>query len=109
MKISKTIHADGLPQPQRSFAMIAVLLTVMMAVLDGSIMNVALPAIAQDQNVSPAHAIWVITAYQLAVVVALLPLSALGEAIGFRKVYLAGMVIFGIASACAPGRPISNS
>ncbi|UKV16840.1 MFS transporter [Thalassospiraceae bacterium SW-3-3] len=102
MKISKTIHPDGLPQPQRSFAMIAVLLTVMMAVLDGSIMNVALPAIAQDQNVSPAHAIWVITAYQLAVVVALLPLSALGEAIGFRKVYLAGMVIFGIASAlCA--------
>ena len=102
MKISKTIHPDGLPQPQQTFAMIAVLLTVMMAVLDGSIMNVALPAIAQDQNVSPAHAIWVITAYQLAVVVGLLPLSALGEAIGFRKVYLAGMVIFGIASAlCA--------
>ncbi len=76
----------------------AVLLTIMMAVLDGTIMNVALPIIAQDQGVSPAHAIWVVTAYQLAIVVALLPLAALGEAIGFRKVYLSGIAIFGIAS-----------
>lgn len=102
MKISTTIHPDGLPQPQRSFAILAILLTIMMAVLDGTIMNVALPAIAEDQNVSPAHAIWVITAYQLAVVVGLLPLSALGEAIGFRKVYLAGMVVFAAGSGlCA--------
>ena len=76
----------------------AVLLTIMMAVLDGTIMNVALPIIAQDQGVSPAHAIWVVTAYQLAIVVSLLPLAALGEAIGFRKVYLSGIAIFGIAS-----------
>jgi DHA2 family multidrug resistance protein-like MFS transporter len=61
-------------------------------------MNVALPIIAQDQGVSPAHAIWVVTAYQLAIVVSLLPLAALGEAIGFRKVYLSGIAIFGIAS-----------
>ncbi|WP_336081403.1 MFS transporter [Thalassospira sp. CH_XMU1448-2] len=98
MKISTTIYPDGLPSPRAGFAAIAVLLTIMMAVLDGTIMNVALPIIAQDQGVSPAHAIWVVTAYQLAIVVALLPLAALGEAIGFRKVYLSGIAIFGIAS-----------
>lgn len=98
MKISTKIYPDGLPTPRRFYAALAILVTIMMAVLDGTIMNVALPSIAQDQGVSPAHAIWVVTAYQLAIVVALLPLSALGEAIGFRKVNLTGIAIFGIAS-----------
>src|SRR5690606_27930344 len=70
----------------------------MMAVLDGSIVNVALPAIAAEQGVAGADAIWVITAYQLSVVVALLPMAALGEAVGFRKVYLIGLALFVAAS-----------
>ncbi|MEQ8285574.1 MFS transporter [Thalassospira sp.] len=102
LKVSTKVYPDGLPSPRAGFAAIAVLSTIMMAVLDGTIMNVALPTIAQDQGVSPAHAIWVITAYQLAIVVSLLPLAALGEAIGFRKVYLTGIVTFGVASSlCA--------
>lgn len=102
LPISTKIYPDGLPAPRSIFAAAAVLLTITMAVLDGTIMNIALPTIAQDQGVSPAHAIWVVTAYQLAIVVSLLPLAALGEAIGFRKVYLSGIAIFGIASGlCA--------
>ncbi|QPO13286.1 MFS transporter [Thalassospira sp. A40-3] len=102
LKISPEVHPDGLPGPRRIYAALALLITIMMAVLDGTIMNVALPAIAHDQGATPAHAIWVITAYQLAIVVALLPFSALGEAIGFRKVYLSGVALFGVASAlCA--------
>ena len=102
LRVSPKIYPDGLPRPRAGFAAMAVLLTITMAVLDGTIMNVALPTIAQDQGVSPAHAIWVVTAYQLAIVVSLLPLAALGEAIGFRKVYLSGIAVFGIASGlCA--------
>ena len=102
LHVSPKIYPDGLPRPRAGFAAMAVLLTITMAVLDGTIMNVALPTIAQDQGVSPAHAIWVVTAYQLAIVVSLLPLAALGEAIGFRKVYISGIAIFGIASGlCA--------
>lgn len=100
--MKKIVHPDGLPHPQRIFAFLAVIFTIVMAVLDGTIINVALPTIAQDQGASPAHAIWVVTAYQLAVVVSLLPMAALGEAIGFRKVYLGGIAVFGVASAlCA--------
>jgi len=102
LRISPRIYPDGLPAPRNMFATAAILLTIMMAVLDGTIVNVALPTIANDQGVTPAHAIWVVTAYQLAIVVALLPLSALGEAIGFRKVNLCGIALFGVASAlCA--------
>jgi DHA2 family multidrug resistance protein-like MFS transporter len=92
------VRRDGLSQPRRTLAFLTVATAVMMAVLDGSIVNVALPAIAAEQGVSGADAIWVITAYQLSVVVALLPMAALGEAVGFRKVYLGGLVLFVAAS-----------
>jgi DHA2 family multidrug resistance protein-like MFS transporter len=95
---TSTVRHDGLPQPRRTLAFLTVATAVMMAVLDGSIVNVALPAIAAEQGVAGADAIWVITAYQLSVVVALLPMAALGEAIGFRKVYLGGLVLFVAAS-----------
>ncbi len=102
MSKSSVIHEDGLPQPQRGLAFLTVSLAIMMAVLDGSIINVALPTIAHDQHVSAAHAIWVVTAYQLAVVISLLPLAALGEKIGFRKINLAGLVLFcGASILCA--------
>ncbi|WP_417829823.1 MFS transporter [Thalassospira sp.] len=104
-RISPEIHPDGLPKPRRFYAALAILVTIMMAVLDGTIMNVALPTIAADQGVSPAHAIWVVTAYQLSIVVSLLPLSALGEAIGFRKINLFGVGLFGLASALCAAAP----
>jgi MFS transporter, DHA2 family, multidrug resistance protein len=73
-----------------------------MAVLDGAIANVALPTIARDLNASPAASIWVVNAYQLAITVALLPLASLGDIIGYRRVYRAGLAVFTIASlGCA--------
>jgi DHA2 family multidrug resistance protein-like MFS transporter len=84
------------------FAFIAIAIAVTMAVLDSTIVNVALPAISQDLQVSPAQAIWVINAYQLAVTVALLPLASLGDILGYKRIYLSGLVIFTLASfACA--------
>jgi len=94
--------ADGLPNPRRLLAFLTVCLGIVIAVLDGTIVNVALPSIAADQHASAAQSIWIVTGYQLAVTVALLPAAALGEAIGFRKVFAAGIVIFAAASlACA--------
>jgi len=89
---------DGLPNPKRLLAFLALALGIIMAVLDGTIVNVALPVIALEQQASASDAIWVVTAYQLAVVVSLLPVAALGEAIGFRKIFLAGIAIFAVAS-----------
>ncbi|MES1991173.1 MAG: MFS transporter [Pseudomonadota bacterium] len=83
-------------------AMLTIGLTITMAVLDGSVANIALPSIARELHATPAQSIWVVNAYQLVVMVLLLPLSSLGEIIGYARVYRAGIVIFGIASlACA--------
>lgn len=73
-----------------------------MSVLDAGIVSVALPTIARDIGSSAASSIWVINAYQIAIIMALLPVGALGATLGHRRVYLAGLVLFTVASgACA--------
>lgn len=89
-------------------AIAAVLAATVLVVLDASIVNVALPTLAQALRVSPANSVLVMTAYQLALVMALLPCAALGESLGFRKVFTAGVALFTGASllcALAPSLP----
>jgi DHA2 family multidrug resistance protein-like MFS transporter len=96
------IHPDGLPKPQRQWAMFVIAIAVTMAVLDSAVANIALPVIARQLGVTPAESVWVINAYQLAIVVMLLPVASLGERIGYRKVYIAGLALFTLGSlACA--------
>jgi DHA2 family multidrug resistance protein-like MFS transporter len=91
-------HADGLPTPQRNWAIVTIALGIVMAVMDSAIANVALPTIARDLDASPAFSIWIVNGYQLAITISLLPLASLGEIIGYRRVYLAGLVLFTLAS-----------
>ena len=94
--------ADGLPQPRRNAAIATVLATAALVVLDSAIANVALPTIAHALRVTPAMSVWVVTAYQMALVMALLPCAALGESYGYRRVYTGGVAVFTAASAlCA--------
>jgi DHA2 family multidrug resistance protein-like MFS transporter len=92
----------GMPTPGRYWSALAIWLALVMAVLDGAIANVALPTIARELSAAPAYSVWVVNGYQLAVVVSLLPLAALGEEIGYRRIFLCGVIAFTIASAaCA--------
>ncbi|MES1265237.1 MAG: MFS transporter, partial [Variovorax sp.] len=92
---------DGLPQPQRTRSMIVIILGIAVAVLDGTIVNLALPGIARELRSDAAHAIWVVNAYQIATLVMLLPLAALGDRVGYRRVYLVGMALFTVSSVGA--------
>lgn len=93
---------DGLPAPQRYGAIFTIVIGITMAVLDGAIANVALPTIARDLNASPASSIWIVNAYQIAIVISLLSLSFLGDMFGYRRVYQVGLVLFTFTSlACA--------
>jgi MFS transporter, DHA2 family, multidrug resistance protein len=96
------VHPDGLPLPLRYWAIATMALGVTMAVMDGAIANVALPTIARDLHTDAAFSIWIVNGYQLAIMISLLPLAALGEIVGHRRIYLAGMALFTLASlACA--------
>jgi DHA2 family multidrug resistance protein-like MFS transporter len=95
-------HADGLPLPQRYWAILTIALGIILAVVDGAIANVALPTIARDLSASPAFSIWIVNGYQLAITISLLPLSSLGEIVGYRRIYLTGLALFTVASVfCA--------
>jgi DHA2 family multidrug resistance protein-like MFS transporter len=100
---------DGLALPQRAWAIASVGLAIAMTVLDSSIANIALPVIARQFGAAPAESVWIVNAYQLAIVISLLPLASLGEIIGFRRVYLAGLSLFTLASlACALSQSLTE-
>ncbi|MEF7614661.1 MFS transporter [Aquincola sp. MAHUQ-54] len=81
--------------------MSAIVLGLVLAVLDGTIVNLALPSIARDLNASAAQSVWVVNGYQLATLALLLPLATLGDRIGYRRVYFGGLALFMAASlAC---------
>jgi DHA2 family multidrug resistance protein-like MFS transporter len=93
--------ADGLPVPERYWAMAAILMGIALSVLDSTVVNLALPDITRHFGATPASAVWVVNAYQLATLVLLLPCAQLGERLGYRRVYLIGLVVFTVASlAC---------
>lgn len=92
------VQDDGLPTSSRYAAISAIAFGVGLSVLDGTVANVALPSIASDLGVSAADSIWVVNAYQLATVVSLLSLSALGDIVGYRRVYLVGLCVFLLGS-----------
>ncbi|CAN7243457.1 MFS transporter [Paraburkholderia terricola] len=104
--LPEATHADsaesGLPIPQRYWAMLVIALALTLAVLDSAIANVALPTIARNLRASAAGSIWIVNAYQLAITISLLPLASLGDRIGYRRIYLGGLMLFTIASlGCA--------
>ena len=102
MRLPDTPEPDGLPTPRRYLAMLAIAIGITISVLDTTIVNVALPTLARALGASPAASVWVVTAYQLVIVAGLLPLAALGERIGYRRVYQGGLVLFTLGSAaCA--------
>lgn len=72
-----------------------------LVVLDGGIANVALPTIASDLRVNSSAAVLVVTVYQLLLVMTLLPLSAIGDRIGLKRLYRYGQLLFAAASLLA--------
>ena len=87
----------------------AVLAAMALVVLDFGMVNVALPTIALAFSRSPAESMLVVTAYQLTLLMGLLPGAHLADRIGYRKLFAAGVLIFAAAaagSAMAPTLPL---
>ena len=98
---------DGLFGGARYRAMFAVALSVLLSVLDYAVVNVALPTIAHDVHTSASSAIWVVNAYQLASLISLLPLAAMGDRVGHARMCRIGLALFVVASVlCAVSRTL---
>ncbi len=97
----KQQYPDGLPRPRRYWAVLTFMAVLIIVVLDSTMVNVALPNIAKSLNISPSHVVRVVIAYNITIVITLLPFSAVAERIGFRKLFGIGVGIFGAASLAA--------
>jgi EmrB/QacA subfamily drug resistance transporter len=87
--------------PKRWLALVVLCLGDLMIVLDTTIVNVALPSIRADLGFSQTALVWVVNAYMLTFGGFLLLGGRLGDLYGHRRLFLAGIVVFTLASlAC---------
>jgi EmrB/QacA subfamily drug resistance transporter len=84
--------------PRRWWALITVSLGLFMALLDVTIVNVALPTIGDDLNTSFADLQWVVSAYTLALAVFLVTAGRLGDLFGRKRLFVVGLGVFALGS-----------
>ena len=87
--------------PLRWMILITVIVGTFLGRLDQTIVNLALPHIIQDFNITVSSAGWIATAYILANAVFVPIWGKLGDTVGRKKVYILGFVIFIIGSVLA--------
>lgn len=93
---------EGLPGHERARVMIAVMTTTLMGVFDGTMINIALPSMANEMQVSASVAVWFNNGYLLSAAMTLAIFSALAARFGFRPIFLAGLSVFTLSSlGCA--------
>ena len=88
------------PRTDRSrwIALVVLCAGMLMIILDGTIVNVALPAIQEDLGFSQSDLAWVVNAYLIAFGGLLLLAGRLGDLIGRKRMFLAGLTVFTLAS-----------
>src|SRR5579871_1012126 len=87
--------------PRRWWALAATNFGLFMALLDVTIVNVALPTIGKDLNASFADLQWVVNAYGLALAVFLVTAGRLGDLFGRKRLFIIGLGVFSLGSLCA--------
>jgi EmrB/QacA subfamily drug resistance transporter len=86
---------------RRWIALVVVCLGQLMIMVDSTIVNVALPSIQRDLGFTPANLTWVVNSYLIAYGAFLLVAGRAGDLIGRRKVFLAGVLLFTVASVAS--------
>ncbi|QGU15252.1 MFS transporter [Leclercia sp. 119287] len=93
---------EGLPGQERARVMIAVMIATLMGVFDGTMINIALPSMAQAMRVPANIAVWFANGYLLSAAMTLLIFASLAARYGTRPIFLGGLATFTLASlGCA--------
>ena len=101
MTVTRTPQAPATVYRRRWAAAIVMMIAALMDLIDVTIVNVALPTIRRDLHASGTQLEWVVSAYLLAFAVTLITAGRLGDLFGRKKLFLAGVAGFGLASlAC---------
>lgn len=80
------------------YLILAISVAVFLSTLDSSIMNTALPAMGKSLNLTEAESVWLVTSYQMAMLALILPVSSFADRIGYKKIFMSGILIFTLGS-----------
>src|SRR6267378_3084957 len=106
--IRSTRGATTCAARQKRWVLAATILASTIAYVDESVVNIALPVIGRDLAAAPATLQWVINAYTLCLAAFLLVGGAAGDRLGRRRIFIAGVALFGAASlGCGLSRDIA--
>lgn len=86
-------------------AVIAILIVLVMTVLDVTVVNVALPVLADKFSITDSQTVWIVTIYQLMITMLILPLSSVGDLFSYRRTFLTGVVVFTLGSIMCASSP----
>jgi EmrB/QacA subfamily drug resistance transporter len=87
-------------QAAKPWVLAAAIIGSSMAFIDGTVVNVALPAIQRDLGASAFQMQWVVESYQLFLAALMLVGGALGDRFGRRRIFVLGVAVFAAASVC---------
>lgn len=98
---SETAAPSGLSSRRRTAVLATMCLALVLVVAGVSMMAVAVPTLTAALGASPSQTQWIVDGYTVALAALLLPAGAIGDRFGRRRSLIAGIAIFGIASAAS--------
>ncbi|MBS0173836.1 MAG: MFS transporter [Nitrospira sp.] len=95
----------SISKTKRWSLLVTVAAGLLLITLDNSVLYTALPTLTHELHASATQSLWIINAYPLVMAGLLLGMGTLGDRIGHRRMFLVGLVLFGIASLAAAFSP----
>lgn len=92
---------NGEGHPRRWAILGVLVVSLLIVVLDNTVLNIALPTIQRDLGASAGELVWAIDSYILAFAALLFTWGALGDRYGRKRILVIGLIIFGVASAAS--------
>jgi len=94
------------PQSPKRWLILAVISSALfLIVIDMTVLYTALPTLTHALNANASQKLWIVNAYALVVSGLLLGTGTLGDRLGHRKLFISGLMVFGVASLCAAFSP----
>lgn len=108
-----SLHTSTHPVPHASDArrwlvLAIVSVALLLIVIDMTVLYTALPRLTHDLAATASAKLWIVNAYALVVSGLLLGMGTLGDRLGHKQLFLAGLVVFGVASLAAAFAPSAN-
>jgi DHA2 family multidrug resistance protein-like MFS transporter len=100
---------SGAGHPRRWSILAVLVVSLLVVVLDNTILNIALPTIQKDLNASQSELLWAVDAYILVFASLLFTWGVVGDRVGRKRILVIGLLIFGAASALCAFAPTASA